>query len=91
MKEKNIYLIKDLSRLSGLSVYTVKYYLKLGLIKEIARSQETNFRYFDDSTLEELMKIIGLRREKFSLGKIKEIINKNEIASALSAPRNDKL
>ena len=74
MKEKNIYLIKDISRMSGLSVYTVKYYLKLGLIKEIARSQETNFRYFDDSTVEQLNKIIALRREKVSLGKIKDMI-----------------
>ena len=75
MKEKNIYLIKDLSRLSGLSVYTIKYYLKFGLIKEIARSQETNFRYFDDSTLEELKMIIGLRREKTSLKKIQDILS----------------
>jgi len=74
MEEKKIYLIKDLSRLSGLSVYTIKYYLKLGLIKEISRSHETNFRYFDDSTVEELKRIIALRREKVSLGKIKEII-----------------
>ena len=74
MEEKSIYLIKDLSRLSGLSVYTIKYYLKLGLIKEIARSQETNFRYFDDSTVEELKKIIALRRGKISLGKIKDMI-----------------
>ena len=75
MEDKRIYLIKDLSRLSGLSVYTIKYYLKLGLIKEIARSQETNFRYFDDSTLEELKKIIGLRREKISLKKIQHILS----------------
>ena len=91
MEDKNIYLIKDVARLSGLSVYTVKYYLKLGLLKEIARSQETNFRYFDNSTLEELKKIIDLRREKVSLSKIKEIVIKNEIASAPSAPRNDDL
>lgn len=74
MEEKNIYLIKDLSRLSGLSVYTIKYYLKLGLIKEISRSPETNFRYFDDSTVEELKRIIALRRKKVSLGKIRDII-----------------
>ncbi len=77
MNEKNIYLIKDLSRLSGLSVYTIKYYLKLGLIKEIARSPETNFRYFDDSTVEELKKIIGFRREKVSLKKIEHILKIN--------------
>ena len=75
MEEKSIYLIKDLSCLSGLSVYTIKYYLKLGLIKEVSRSQETNFRYFDDSTFETLKKIIALRREKISLGKIKQMLN----------------
>ena len=79
MSEKNIYLIKDLSHLSGLSVYTIKYYLKLGLVKEIARSQETNFRYFDDSTVEELKKIIAFRRDKISLGKIQHILNGQEI------------
>ncbi len=86
MEEKSIYLIKDISRLSGLSVYTIKYYLKLGLIKEISRSQETNFRYFDDSTLEQLNRIIALRREKMPLKKIK-----NEIASAPSVSRNDEV
>ncbi|MDO8525270.1 MAG: MerR family transcriptional regulator [Candidatus Omnitrophota bacterium] len=74
MDSKNIYLIKDIASLSGLSAYTIKYYLKLGLIKEVSRSQETNFRYFDDSTVEKLRKIIALRREKMSLGKIKEIV-----------------
>ena len=74
MEEAKTYLIKDLSGLSGLSVYTIKYYLKLGLIKEISRSRETNFRYFDDSTLEELSRIIGLRKEKRPLRKIYELL-----------------
>ena len=75
MEENNIYLIKDLSHLSGLSVYTIKYYLKLGLIKEVSRSQETNFRYFNDSTFEALKKIIALRREKISLKKIHHMLS----------------
>ncbi len=69
-----IYLVKDLSRLSGLSVYTVKYYLNLGLIKEIGRSPESNFRYFDDSTLEQISAIIRYKREGMSLAKIKNVI-----------------
>jgi DNA-binding transcriptional MerR regulator len=71
----NIYLVKDLSRFSGLSVYTVKYYLKLGLIKEISRSPETNFRYFDRSTLERLGRIIEYRKKGVSLGKIRELMS----------------
>jgi DNA-binding transcriptional MerR regulator len=66
----NIYLIKDLSRLSGHSVYTLKFYLKLGLIAETGRSPETRFRYFDDSTLERLARIRALRKQRKSLAEI---------------------
>ena len=73
--DTNIYLLKDISRASGLSVYTVKYYLNLGLIKESGRSPETNFRYFNDSVLNDLRKIRDLRKDKISLKKIKEMID----------------
>lgn len=67
---RDIYLIKDLARITGLSIYTIKYYLKLGLIKEVGRSPETNFRYFDNSTVENLKKIISFKREKVPLSRI---------------------
>lgn len=66
----NIYLLKDLARLSGYSIHTIKYYLKLGLIKEFGRSPETRFRYFDDSTLENLRKIRTLRKQGKSIKEI---------------------
>jgi DNA-binding transcriptional MerR regulator len=68
----NIYLVKDLAQLTGLSIDTVKYYLKLGLIKEVERSPTTNFRYFDDSTVRELAHIRELRKNNVPLMKIKE-------------------
>ena len=74
MNGSNIYLIKDISRLSDLSVYTIKYYLKLGLIKEIGRSPDTNFRFFDDSTIETLKKIRELQIKNVSLKEIKNIL-----------------
>lgn len=67
---RNIYLLKDLSRRSGYSTHTLKYYLRLGLLEEIGRSPETNFRYFDDSTLKRLEKIKNLRARNFSLNEI---------------------
>ena len=69
---KNIYLIKVLARISGHSVYTIKFYLKEGLIEEIGRSPSTNFRYFDDSTVKELEKIRSLRRKGKSIAGIKD-------------------
>lgn len=69
---KTIYLLKDLSIKTGLSIYTIKYYLKLGLIKEIGRSPYTNFRYFDDSTVKRLSTIRELRKENHSINDIKK-------------------
>jgi len=70
-KFHNIYLIKDLARLSGYSIHTIKYYLKIGLIKEVSSSPETRYRYFDDSTIELLKKIRSLRKEDKSIREIK--------------------
>ena len=68
----NVYLIKDLARLTGYSVHTLKFYLKIGLFKEIDRSPETRYRYFDDTSIERLKKI----REYRKVGKpIKEIMH----------------
>ena len=69
-----LYLIKDLSRLSGHSVHTIKFYLKLGLIKEVGRSPETRFRYFNDETVQQLSRIRSLRRAKKSLTEISHVL-----------------
>ena len=69
---KNIYLLKDLARLSGHSTHTLKYYLRLGLLQEAGRSPATNFRYFDDFTLEQLQEIRKLQQQSLSLTEIKE-------------------
>lgn len=44
----------------------------MGLIKETSRSPETRYRYFDDTTIEKLAKIRGLRREGKSILEIKD-------------------
>lgn len=71
---KNIYLLKDVAQMSGHSVHTLKYYLQLGLFREMGRSPTTNFRYFDDMTLEKLQEIRKLQQQKFSLNQIKEML-----------------
>lgn len=68
----NIYLIKDLARITGFSIYTLKYYLKIGLLKEAGRSPETRYRYFDDSSIAALKKIRNLRRGGCSIKAIKD-------------------
>ncbi|MFH0856111.1 MAG: MerR family transcriptional regulator [Candidatus Omnitrophota bacterium] len=68
---QNIYLIKDLARLTGYSIYTIKYYLKIGLIKETGRFPETHYRYFNDTTIKTLKDIHNLRKENKSIREIK--------------------
>lgn len=71
-----MYLIKDLARLSNFSIYTIKFYLKKGLIKEVGRSPETNFRYFNDTTLNQLKRIREERLKGKTLKEIKLLLEK---------------
>ncbi len=73
----NIYMVKDLARLSGQSVHTVKFYLKRGLIREIGRSPSTRFRYFDDATLDRLQRIRSLRKQQHSLAEIQRTLDES--------------
>lgn len=70
-----IYMIGDLARHSMFSINTLNYYLRIGLIDEVGRSERSNYRYFDDSTLEQLEKIKKLRLERVP---IKEILRRKE-------------
>ena len=74
----NLYLMKDLARLSGHSIYTLKFYLKRGLIQEVGRSPETRFRYFDDTTVERLAQIRAWRKQQKSLAEIQELLGNSE-------------
>ena len=72
----NVYLLKDIAKISGQSIYTIKYYLKLGIIKEVGRSPDTNFRFFDDSTADALARIREYRVKNVSLKEIKELLTR---------------
>lgn len=80
-QQQVVYLLKDLSRLSGHSTHTLKFYLKLGLIKEAGRSPETRFRYFDHATVERLSRIRALRKQQRSLSEIRSLLQDAATAS----------
>lgn len=67
MPFKTIYLVKDLARVSGHSVYTVEYYLKIGLLKEFGRGPDTRYRYFDGTAVRRLGRIRKLRKQGKSI------------------------
>ncbi len=74
---RNVYLIKDLARISGLTTHTIKYYLRIGLLKEFGRSPETRFRYFDDGSLKTIQKIKSLQTRDKTLSEIKSLLVKS--------------
>ena len=86
-----LYLMKDVSRLSGHSIHTLKFYLKLGLIKEAGRSPQTRFRYFDDATLAELSKIRAWRKTGKTLAHIQHLLNEPNAAPPVALSDDARL
>lgn len=83
--------IGKLSKETGLSVQTIRYYEKLGILPEPARTESGYRNYSDDYfehihfiknaremgfSLEEIKLLVNLRRSEEALGKdVKEIVN----------------
>ena len=87
VQSHNIYMLKDIARLSGHSIHTVKFYLKRGLLKEVGRSPATRFRYFDDTTLARLAQVRAWRKQRKSLADIKQLLEQDHGPGALCALR----
>ena len=95
---RQVYLLKDVSRLSGHSVHTLKFYLKRGLIHEAGRTPETGFRYFSETTLTRLSQIRAFRRKQKSLAEIQQLLEvapprlrSGQAGSELQAPSHNKV
>jgi DNA-binding transcriptional MerR regulator len=65
----------ELARRSGLSVDTIRFYEKKGLIdSELIRRQTNNYRDYSEASLERLMLIKQAKRLGFTLAEIQEWI-----------------
>jgi len=58
-----VLLIGDLASRTGLSIHTINYYIRLGLVAETSRAERSGFRLFDTDALNDLFRIIELRRQ----------------------------
>jgi DNA-binding transcriptional MerR regulator len=68
---QSVFLIGDLASQTGLSIHTLNYYIRLGLITAVTRADRSGYRVFDEGTVETLVRIIDLRRRQIP---IKEIL-----------------
>lgn len=65
--------IREVSRLAGVSVRTLQYYDKIGLLHP-SRYSDTGYRLYEDTALEQLQQILLFRELGFPLKDIKNII-----------------
>ena len=68
--------VHEVSELTGLSIRTLQYYDKTGLLKPAAYS-EAGYRLYDDDSLIKLQQIMLFRELEFPLKDIKTIISES--------------
>ncbi len=66
--------VNEVSRITGLSVRTLQYYDKIGLLIPSGRT-EAGYRLYDDTALERLQQIMLFRELEFPLKEIKTIMS----------------
>ena len=67
--------VHEMSKLTGVTIRTLQYYDKIGLLHP-AEYTESGYRLYDDTTLEKLQQILLFRELEFPLKDIKQIINR---------------
>ncbi|MBE5858781.1 MAG: MerR family transcriptional regulator [Butyrivibrio sp.] len=69
--------VNEVSKLTGVSIRTLQYYDKIGLLKP-AEYTESGYRLYDDAALEKLQQILLFRELEFPLKDIKDIVNRSD-------------
>ncbi len=67
--------IGDFSKLSRVSIKTLRYYDEMGLLKPIEIDRFTGYRYYSVGQLSRLNRIIALKDMGFSLEQIAQVLN----------------
>lgn len=66
--------VNEVSKLTGVSIRTLQYYDKIGLLKP-TKYTESGYRLYDDTALEMLQQILLFRELEFPLKEIKQIVS----------------
>ena len=89
MSEKTI---GALSRFTGISAHTIKYYEKIGLLS-VGRKENSNYRSYDMRVCTDIYECVKYRNMGFSLKDTQELVKEasNERVSELLAERKDRI
>ena len=69
--------VNEVSKLTGVSIRTLQYYDKIGLLVPAAYT-ESGYRMYDDACLERLQHILLFKELQFSLKEIKKILDSSD-------------
>lgn len=69
--------VKEVSKLTGVSIRTLQYYDRIGLLAPAAYT-DAGYRLYDDTALERLQQILLFRELTFPLKDIKEIMSRSD-------------
>lgn len=70
-----MYSMKQCCKLTGLSYDTLKYYCNQGLVPNVKRDKNSNYRVFDEDDINWIKSLICLKKCKLSLNEMKEYID----------------
>lgn len=69
--------VNEVSKLTGVSIRTLQYYDRIGLLMPAAYT-ESGYRMYDDTSLERLQHILLFKELQFPLKEIKEILDSSD-------------
>lgn len=73
--DKNMYKISDFSKITKLTVKSLRYYDEEGILIPSFRNKENAYRYYSEADFEKARLIYLLRSLEFSIAEIKEVLN----------------
>ena len=82
--------VNEVSKLTGVSIRTLQYYDKIGLLHP-AKYTEAGYRLYNDAALEPLQQILLFRELEFPLKDIKEIISRPDFDRSKALEQQIKL
>lgn len=86
-----MYKISQFSKISGLTVKTLRYYDEEGILQPSYRNEENQYRYYNDDDLKKALLIRHLRSLDFSIAEIKEVVGTVETEDDLACILKEKI
>ena len=89
-REKKMRTVNEVSKLAGVSIRTLQYYDKIGLLHPTGYT-ESGYRLYDDAAMERLQQILLFRELEFPLKEIRKILDAPDFDRRLALKQQIKM